>query len=63
MGSAQVPGVGQGALKVSVGCSKVGGARLPSSVCRAAPESALRRVKLCLERNGGHVEHVPVAPK
>lgn len=32
--------------------------RVSPSVCHAAAEGVLRRAKLCLERNGGHFEHV-----
>ena len=37
--------------------------RLSPSLYRAAAEATLRRAKLCLERNGGHFEHVLCAPK
>ena len=32
--------------------------RLTLSVCRAAAAATVRRAKQCIERNGGHVEHV-----
>lgn len=32
--------------------------RVPLSVCRSAAEAALRRAQLCLQRAGGHLEHV-----
>ena len=37
--------------------------RLSPSVCRSAAAAALRRAKLCLERDGGHLEHVLDASK
>ena len=32
--------------------------RIPTATCRAAMEAARDRAKLCLQQNGGHMEHV-----
>ena len=32
--------------------------RLPLSVHRAAAEATIRHAKQCIERNGGHIEHI-----
>ena len=45
------------------GGGEISGRLCTPSVCRPKAEAALRRAKLCLERNMGHREHVLGAPR